>query len=309
MTLGDNAITATAIDLSNNSATASANIVYKITQQENTFAFAVFGNLGVTMSGGSYTDSYISTPPHITRGQYKHGDVGTNSLHSCAISLSGGTQIFGKAWVGFGGNPATGICLSCNSSVYNKNTGSLTSAKDMTPKTDPAGGTCMGALKLTNHATKTLSSGNYRYSSINLSGGSKLTLSGTVTIHIDGDLTVSGGSGWSGGGGGGCGGGSDGSSIVIASGSATIYANGKKIDFSGGSLINNTQDPKNLTIYGTAHLQSVNLSGQSSQHLLLYAPTAAITLSGGQNTFGSIIGSTVNISGGSSVHYDEVLAH
>jgi hypothetical protein len=312
MTLGDNAITATATDLSNNTTTASADIVYKITQTENTFDLAVFGNTGVTMSGGSYTDSFISTPPHIIRGQYKHGDVGTNSVHSCAINMSGGTEIFGKAWVGFGGNPATGICLSCNSTVYNKITGSLTSAKDMTPKTDPAGGTWMGALKLSGHTAKSLSSGNYRYSSITLSGGSKLTLSGTVMIHIDGDLTVSGGGGGcggAGGGSGGAGGGSGGSSIVIASGSVTIYANGKKIDFSGGSLVNNTQNPKNLTIYGTARLQRVNLSGGSDQHLLLYAPTATITLSGGQNTFGSIIGSAVNLSGGSSVHYDEVLAH
>jgi hypothetical protein len=302
---GDNVITATASDLSNNLTTASADIIFTTTQPESTFTFAIFGNLGVAMSGGSYTDSYISTPPEIIRGQYKHGDVGTNSLQSCAIKMSGGTKVFGKAWVGAGGNPATGICLSCNSSVYNKNTGSLTSAKDMTPKTDPGGGKCMGALNLSGHKTKTLLPGNYRYSSITLSGGSKLILSGPSIIHIDGDLKVSGGQG-----------GQEGncekseqSSIVIASGSVTIYANGKKIDFSGGSLINNTQDPMNLTIYGTARLQSVNLSGRTNQHLLLYAPTAAITLSGGQNTFGSVIGRTVNISGGSSVHYDEILSY
>jgi len=165
-----------------------------------------------------------------------------------------------------------------------------------------------GSIKSLGPQTKTLLPGNYRYSSITLSGGSKLILSGPSIIHIDGDLKVSGGHDGNDGHGGNCEK-SEQSSIVIASGSVTIYANGKKIDFSGGSLINNTQDPMNLTIYGTARLQSVNLSGRTNQHLLLYAPTAAITLSGGQNTFGSVIGRTVNISGGSSVHYDEILSY
>jgi hypothetical protein len=292
LTSGDNAVTVTASDLSNNATTASANIIYTITQTETTFTFAVFGNLGVTMLGGSYTDSFISTPPNIIRGQYKHGDVGSNSLKSCAIKLSGGTQIFGKAWVGAGGNAGTGICLSGGSAVYNNNTGSLTSAKDMTPKTDPGGGTSMGALNLSNGVTKTLSAGDYRYSSVNLTGGSTLLLNGPITMHVNGNVTIS-----------------NGSKMVINSGAVLVYMNGQKIDITGGSLVNSTQDPKNLTIYGTAGLQSVNLSGGTNQHILLYAPTAAITLSGGQNTFGSIIGSSVNISNGSSVHYDEVLSH
>jgi hypothetical protein len=289
---GDNAVTVTATDLSNNTTTASADIIYTITQPESTFDFAVFGNLGITMTGGSYTDSYISTPPNITRGKYKHGDIGTNSLKPCAINISGGTLIFGKAWVGYGGNAATGICVTGGSSIYNNITGSLTAAKDMTPKTDPGGGTSMGALSLSNGVTKTLSAGNYLYSSLNLTGGSTLYLIGPITIHINGNMTIS-----------------NGSKMVVNSGSVLVYMNGQKIDITGGSLVNSTQDPKNLTIYGTAGLKSVNLSGGTNQHILLYAPTAAITLSGGQNTYGSLIGSTINISNGSSVHYDEVLSH
>jgi hypothetical protein len=161
----------------------------------------------------------------------------------------------------------------------------------MTPKADPGGGTPMGALSLSG-TTKTLSSGNYRYSSITLSGGATLTLSGQIIFHIDGNLTLSGGS-----------------KIIVASGPATIYANGQKIDISGGSVVNNAQDPKMLIIYGTAGLTTANLSGGGTQHFLVYAPNAAITLSGGQNTFGSVIGNTVNLSGGSSVHFEQGLAN
>ena len=260
-----------------------------ITPTENTFTYAVFANNGVTMSGGSYTDSYLGSPASWTKGRYKNGDVGTNSVGSCSIRMSGGAKVFGDAWVGFDGNSETDICLSGGSMVYSYTSG-LSAVKDMTPKAEPAGGTVMGAMKLSGHATTTLSAGDYRFTSVKLSGASMLNLSGEITIHVDGDVTVSGGS-----------------SISLLSGQVTIYANGQKINFSGGSLLNNTQDPKNLVIYGTQNLQSVNLSGGTNQHLLLYAPSATITLSGGQNTFGSVIGNIVTMSGGSSVHFDETM--
>jgi hypothetical protein len=289
LTKGDNIVTVKATDQAGNITTASADIVYSA---DATFTFAVFGNKSVTMSGGSYTDSYLSYPPSITKGQCQGGSVGTNSLQSCSIQLSGGgTEIFGKALVGVGGNPVTGICATGGSLVYNNDDGTLVVAKDMTPKTDPGGGTSMGGLNLSG-TTKTVFGGNYRYSAITLSGGSTLTLSGQITLHIDGNLTLSGGS-----------------KIVVTSGPVTVYANGQKVDISGGSIINNTQDPKMLAIFGTAGLTTANLSGGGTQHFLVYAPNAAITLSGGQNTFGSVIGNTVTLSGGSSVHFDQTSAN
>lgn len=289
LTAGTNVITVKACDQEGNASTASVNIVYTVAQ--SIFNFAVFGNKSVNMTGGSYTDSYINTPPNIIRGQYKHGDVGTNSTQSCSIQISGGTLIYGKAWAGTGGNPAKVICASGGSSVYNNNTGSLPVAKDMTPKTDPGGGTSMGALNLSNGVSKSLSAGYYRYTSINLSGGSKLTLNGQITIHVDGNLIVS-----------------NGSNVVVNSGVATIYENGQKIDITGGAMVNNTKDPRNLVIYGAYALQTVNLSGGASIYALVYAPNANISISGGQNTYGAIIGNTVNISNGSSVHFDEILS-
>lgn len=72
-------------------------------------------------------------------------------------------------------------------------------------------------------------------------------------------------------------------------------------------MVNNTKDPRNLVIFGASALQTVNLSGGTSIYALVYAPNANISISGGQNTYGSLIGNTVNISNGSSVHFDEIL--
>lgn len=287
--IGDNTITVYATDTTGNVTTASAKIVYSMTLPDKTFDFALFGNKSITMTGGSYTDSYQGVPANFIRGQYKDGNVGSNSQLVCSIKLSGGALVYGKALVGYGGNPAMDICTNGGSSVYNNTVDALTATKDMTPKTDPSGGTVMGALKSSGGALKTLLTGNYRYSSIDLSGRVRLTLNGQIILHIDGNLSISGGA-----------------SIVITPGSTvTIYLNGQKMNISGGSLINNTLDPKKLIIYGTSGLQSVNLSGGTSLYAMVFAPTADIIITGGQNTYGSIIGNTVDVSGGSSVHFDE----
>ncbi len=288
---GDNLVTVTSSDTAGNVTTASATIKLVVVQPETTFAYAIFADKSITMSGGVYTDSYNGSPCGRVRGQYKKGSVGTNSLQSCSISLSGGVQVYGKALVGHGGNPSTGVCISGGSSVYNNSIGTLAEAKNMTPKSDPYGGTVMGALNLASDTKKTLSDGNYRFSSINLSGAAKLTLTGQVTLHVDGNLTVTGGA-----------------SFVIASGATvTIYQNGQKINISGGAMVNNNQDPKKLVIYGTAGMKSIDLSGGTNLHALIYAPTADISISGGQNTYGSVVGKTVVLSGGASVHFDERL--
>lgn len=284
---GDNAISATATDAAGNAALATTKITFATNPPESPFKFALFGNKSITLTGGTYVDSYLGSPASYVRGQYKRGDIGTNALSPCSIPLTNGVQVFGKAWVGSGGNPATGICVSGGSTIYNNLTGALAAVKDMTPKPEPSGGTPMGALNLSNGVKSSLAAGNYRYTSLNLTGGSTLTLNGNMTLHIDGNLTIS-----------------NGSSMVIASGAVTLYVNGQKLDITGGTMVNSTLDPINLTIYGGAGLKTVNLSGGANLHAQVFAPAAAIIICGGQNTFGSLIGNTIDLSNGASVHYD-----
>jgi flagellar hook assembly protein FlgD/Tol biopolymer transport system component/fibronectin type 3 domain-containing protein len=291
MVIGENTISALATDTAGNAATVSAKIVHSTTVPDNTFNFVLFADKSIILSGDIYTDSYSGYPANLIRGQFKKGNIGTNSMNVCSITMNGGAQVFGKALVGYGGNPATGTCISGGSSVYNSDVDALSTIKNMTPKTDPGGGTVMGALKASAGALKTLTSGNYRYSSIELGGRVKLTLNGQITIHVDGNLSITGGA-----------------SIVIAPGSAvTIYQNGQNLNINGGSLINNTMDPKKLIIYGTSNMQSAYISGVVGLYAVVFAPTADIRITGSQNIYGSIIGNTVNVSGGSSVHYDESL--
>jgi hypothetical protein len=245
----------------------------------------VFGATGVSMSGG-YIDSYDST-----QGSYNgiHGSnvsVGTNSTTNGAINLSGGVVDYGNAYVGPGGNPAKVITTSGGALIYGTK-GALSTLKSMTPKSDPGGGT---QTTFTNGTT--LTTGKYRVSSINLSGSGKGTINGNVTLYVTGSVNLSGSS-----------------QLVILSGSSlTIYISGS-LNVSGGSIVNQTLNPHNLTIYGTSTCTSASYSGTSALYGVIYAPVASTTISGTSIVYGGVIGGSVKISGGSAVHYDASLGN
>jgi hypothetical protein len=240
----------------------------------------VFGATGIMMSGG-YIDSYDST-----QGAYNgiHGTnvaIGTNSIANGAIMLSGGVVDYGNAYVGPGGNPANAIMTSGGAVIYGTK-GALSTLKNMTPMSDPGGGTQKSFINGT-----TLTSGTYRVSSINLSGSGKGTINGNVTLIVTGSVNLSGSA-----------------QIVILPGSSlTMYIKGS-LNVSGGSIANQTLNPHKLTIYGMSTCTSANYSGSSALYGVIYTPAASTAISGGVNVYGSIIGKSLAISGGSAVHYD-----
>ncbi len=245
----------------------------------------VFSATGITMSGG-YIDSYDST-----QGAYNgvHGSnvsVGTNSTTNGAITLSGGVVDYGNAYVGPGGNPAKVITTS-GGAVINGTKGALSKLKNMTPMSDPGGGT---QTTFTNGTT--LTSGTYRVSSINLSGSGKGTINGNVTLYVTGSVNLSGSS-----------------QIAILPGSSlTIYINGS-LNVSGGSIVNQTLNTRKLTIYGTSTCTSANYSGSGALYGVIYTPAASTSISGLVNVYGSVNGGSIAISGGAAVHYDASLGN
>jgi hypothetical protein len=212
--------------------------------------------------------------------------IGTNSIASGAITLSGGVVDYGNAYVGPGGNPTKAITTS-GGAVINGTKGALSTLKNMTPKSDPGGGT---QTTFTNGTT--LTTGTYRVSSITLSGSGKGTINGNVTLYVTGSVTLSGTS----------------QIVILPGGSLTIYLKGS-LSASGGSIVNQTLNPHNLTIYGTSTCTSASYSGSSALYGVIYTPAASTAISGGVNVYGSVIGGSVAISGGAAVHYDASLGN
>ena len=260
----------------------SANHTISTTVNTN---FGVFGATSITMSGG-YVDSYDSSKGSYSGVHGSNTSVGTNSTTSGAITLSGGVMIYGNAWVGSGGNP-TKVIVSSGGSVISGNKAALSSAKDMTAKTDPGGGTTISIQNGT-----TLSSGTYRASSINLSGSGIVTINGNVTLYLTGSMSLSGSS-----------------QIVIQPGGSLILYAGGSLNMSGYGIVNKGGIPRNLVIYGTSTCTSINYSGSSALYGAIYAPKASMALSGTSGIFGSLIGNTIAISGSTAIHYDENLGN
>jgi hypothetical protein len=245
----------------------------------------VFGSTNVSMSGG-YVDSYDSTKGSYNSTHGSNVSVGTNSKTNGAITLSGGVIDYGNAYVGPGGDPTKVIIMS-GGAVINGTKGALSTLKSMTPKSDPGGGT---QTTFTNGTT--LTSGTYRVSSINLSGSGKGIINGNVTLYVTGSLILSGTS----------------QIVILPGGSLTIYLRGS-LNVSGGSIVNQTLNPHNLTIYGTSTCASASYSGISTLYGVIYTPAARTSISGGVNVYGSVIGRSVTMSGGTAVHYDESLGN
>jgi len=82
---------------------------------------------------------------------------------------------------------------------------------------------------------------------------------------------------------------------------------GTPIDFTGGAVTNASFDPANFQVlYGGAG--TVKLNGGSSTAAMVYAPDAAIEFSGNADFYGSVVGATVDDTGGMKIHYDRNLA-
>jgi hypothetical protein len=144
----------------------------------------------------------------------------------------------------------------------------------------------------------------YQLSTISLSGGKTLTLAGDpsgsqtyIEIYVTGNISSSGSS-----------------QITIQPGvSAKIYFAGN-IDVSGNGILNSNNQPGDLQLYGIqptdGSSKHVNLSGNAQVTAAIYAPNHTVSISGGGSSghvYGSIVGSTVTMTGVTNLHYDEHL--
>lgn len=127
---------------------------------------------------------------------------------------------------------------------------------------------------LTFQAAVTFTPGVYTINSLNVPGGQKITIQGPVVINLQGQNL--------------------GTKPVLnlSGGSTFVVASGKS-----GDLI--------ITYNGS---QPIQLSGGSQASGFLYAPNAAVTMSGSSPWSGAIVSKSYAASGGAPLHYDAQLA-
>jgi hypothetical protein len=74
----------------------------------------------------------------------------------------------------------------------------------------------------------------------------------------------------------------------------------------GGGLVNGAKVPKNLQfVYGGTG--DVQINGNATTSFLMYAPNSSVTINGGGELYGAVVGKKVKDSGGAKIHYDRQL--
>lgn len=237
------------------------------------FDRALWGINSVSMSGNANIDSYDpSLGPYGGSNVGSLGSVGSNG----SVSFSGDVTVYGDLVYGPNGS------YTHSGSSWVTGQVSQLSSPHVFPAI-PAFSAGTQNVSLSGHNTQNLTPGSY--GDISLSGQSVCNLApGVYYVY---SISTSG------------------QAYIGISGPTTIFVK-SSLSLSGGSIVNSTQDPRDLALFfsGTG---SVSMSGNTAFYGSVYAPRAPLSLSGNSGFFGSFIAASVSNSGTSDVHFDEGL--
>lgn len=193
------------------------------------------------------------------------------------ISLSGGSNVMGSAFVGPGASTSL-ISLGGGCSISGTQ-GALSAAIPLTavtlpsdPSALPPGGATSGAvvnftpgvygdITVDGGATLNLAPGQYVMKSLAVTGGGQLAITAGVEIYLQGGLNVN-----------------------------------------VGSLLNPTKNPNNMKFMVQSGAVTINSGGIT--YGVVYAPACPVTLDGNGTIYGNLIGESLVVNGGSHLHFD-----
>lgn len=255
-----------------------------------------------------YTDSFDpSDPTKSTGGQYDpskrqpNGNIGTDDTVINSVSI-GNANVYGTVSTGVGGSVTMGPSGTIGPTFTSPATSVSQAQADGWIQSDfdvsipdvtlPSGLSTATPEGTINNST-TLSSGDYQASSISLSGNKTLTITGNVRIYVSGDMSISGNA-----------------SISIATNaSLKIYAAGS-VSVAGNGIVNSTGSATSLELFGLPTSTSWNVNGNGQWVGTVYAPEAALRISGGGSTgdvSGAFVTKSITLDGHTNFHYDESL--
>jgi len=259
-------------------------------------AFATSGGCGALNFHGNTvrTDSYDSTAPLVGGApvlDLSGGHVGTNGN----LTEGGGATINGSLStprVGVGncsdGN-VTAITASGGATVT-EGVNQLPQAVTLPPPDPPSP---LPPTTAFNGNGQTLLDGA-SVGNVTVNAGQTLTLGAPgVTSNIDvNSITLNG------------------NAHVVILGTVILNVAGQSqttpIDFTGGAVINPSFDPSNFQVL-YAGTDTIKLNGGSQTAAVVYAPDAHIQFDGNADFYGSVVGATVDDTGGMRIHYDRNL--
>jgi Tfp pilus assembly protein PilX len=269
----------------------------------------------VKIEGSALFDSFDSTDPaKSTNGQYDPAKAGTNAtlavLSSGSTTTNKGKVTVIPAFLGEGaalvkGNVAVGVGGTIKLTGSARITGikSYDAYQELSNVVVPISLTpnnpSINVGPWPNQAQTITVSGAQDMSVSNLwvTASGQLTFmgSGKIRIYVRGTTTVSG-AGW----------------IKIQPSPSTaalnveIYAN-DTVSIAGSGMVNNSYRAANCSIWGTTNCTSISVTGNGAFIGTIYAPQAAVGLTGSSTATGAFLGKSVTFGGNTPYHIDTSL--
>lgn len=281
------------------------------TTRTNLFNAGISAKNGITLSGSQIIDSFDSGDTNYsTGGMYDpakatdHAIVATDSTNANCLSSSGGAKIKGFLKTGpggsysFGGGGSAGDAAWVNGGNNGVQPGHY--ANDMNVyfpdvPVPPPGGIppLTGLVGGTNYTYVCSGSvGKYQMPLLTMSSSQNMLITGgEVSLYVVGSINMSGQS-----------------YIYIAPGaSLRLFCGGPSASVGGGGVINVNGNAAGFSFYGLPGCTSISYAGGGSWIGTLYAPEAAVTMGGGNETTGAFVASSFSRSGNANMHIDEGL--
>lgn len=152
------------------------------------FDYAVFADKGINIHGNVEVDSYDTrvNPVYDRRNAGSNADIGTNNSITHTANFSGGVSVRGDGFYGVGGD--LDVYNMSNNVQFNGTISGLSAPKELPPP-EPTG-TNLGTLRIND--SYPLPAGEYRASSLKITGQGQLVADGPVKIYVSGEITIEG---------------------------------------------------------------------------------------------------------------------
>lgn len=257
------------------------------------FPYTMMGDLGLTVNGTAWTDSYDSRngtyatqATNIDSNGQAYANVKGHVRSNGDVTVTGNSSIHGDAIVG----PDGTLTITGQPLVTGSTNPATTTIPLPVPTYSPPN-IANPQFRL-NGGSRTISTGTHRYSSWSQSGSSVVTLSGEVTLYIDGDMSVAG----------------QASIVLEPSAKVTIHHGTGSISIGGGGIVNASLLPTSLLIYSSSTTgNGHSFSGTSAFYGAVYSPGVDVTISGISEAYGAFVGKEIKVTGTPNFHYDEAL--
>ena len=233
------------------------------------------------IKGYSIDDSYSSDPSEAYSGTIQ---LRTNNNHKKSVKLRENVVINADVVVGPGGDPDKVIEMKGGASITG-DAYAATEREELLSITVPSELESLPAIEYEWHGGpggNIAITGNVKYSSLKIPKPHKQDIVGDVMIYVTGDMKVE-----------------DMAELTLTAGSSLkLYVNGKlEVKKKSKGLINETQDPTKLMIFGLDDCRKVKIENEGAGDFYgaVYAPYAKVEMKTNGDLYGAFAGWDVKL--------------